>query len=99
MIRISPQSNFFAGTIDFWLVEESGFHGEKRSIGQPVVMQSADGLLAPEPTFKLEQSAAEELFERLWALGFRSRHDKGNADKLDQARQEHLADLRKAAKL
>ena len=37
--------------------------------------------------------------EMLWAQGFRSKHDRGGADKLDAARVEHLADLRKAAKL
>lgn len=51
------------------------------------------------PSFSVDMSAAQELFELLWSQGFRSKHDNGNADKLDAARQEHLADLRKVAKL
>lgn len=51
------------------------------------------------PTLILGMDAAQELFEELWAQGFRSVNDKGSSDRLDQARREHIDDLRKAAKL
>ena len=51
------------------------------------------------PSFMAEMEAVQVLFEQLWAQGFRSKHDNGNADKLDAARKEHIEDLRKAAKL
>lgn len=54
---------------------------------------------ALEPSFTVDIDAVQALFESLWAQGFRSVHDRGNADKLDAARLEHLADLRKVAKL
>jgi hypothetical protein len=54
---------------------------------------------ALEPSFSATIEAVQELFESLWAQGFRSVHDKGNSDKLDAARREHIDDLRKAAKL
>lgn len=57
-----------------------------------------DGLPC-EPAFRLSMEAAQEFFEMMWAQGFRSKHDRGGADKLDAARTEHIADLRKAAKL
>lgn len=52
-----------------------------------------------EPSFRADMDAVQGLFEQLWAQGFRSKHDNGNADKLDAARKEHIEDLRKAAKL
>lgn len=52
-----------------------------------------------EPTFSLSMDAAQAFFEELWAQGFRSKHDRGSSDRLDEARKEHIDDLRKAAKL
>jgi hypothetical protein len=52
-----------------------------------------------DPSFNVDMEAAQQLFESLWAQGFRSVHDKGNADKLDDARQAHIDDLRKVAKI
>lgn len=54
---------------------------------------------ALEPSFRVERPAAQALFEELWAQGFRSKHDNGHADKVDAARREHIADLRKVAKV
>lgn len=52
-----------------------------------------------DPSFTVSMEAAQVLFEELWAQGLRSSRDRGSSDRLDQARQEHLADLRKVAKL
>lgn len=58
-----------------------------------------EGGLYCEPSFSLSMETAQELFEMMWSQGFRSKHDRGGADRLDAARAEHIADLRKAAKL
>lgn len=83
--------------VQFWLVDDLGV---KKAFGVDVTMQvpKAPGEIV-QPTFSIELDSAQELFEQLWAQGFRSAHDKGNAEALDTARKEHLADLRKAAKL
>lgn len=47
----------------------------------------------------LETEAAQQLFEEMWAQGFRSVHDRDAGDRVDAARREHIEDLRKAAKL
>ena len=52
------------------------------------------------PTLSVDEEAVQALFEELWSLGFRSARDKGsNPEALDEARRDHIADLRKAAKL
>ena len=54
------------------------------------------GLVA-EAGFTLDMDAAQKLFEELWNQCFRSVNDRGNSDKLDAARKEHIDDLRKMA--
>ncbi len=97
-LKIHAQTSFYANAVEFWLVEQIA--GEKRAFGKPIVMevQEREGLLV-EPTFRIPLDNAQELFEQLWKQGFRSAHDKGNAEALDAARREHIGDLRKAAKL
>lgn len=96
-MKLHPQLNIYNNSLDFWLVDE---RADKRCVGKNVVMDEGerDGLLI-EPTFRIPNADGQELFERLWALGFRSKHDKGNSEALDTARREHIGDLRKAAKL
>jgi hypothetical protein len=97
-MKLHPSTEVYQGRVNFYLVEER--HGEKRSFGKPVTMETPEmeGLLM-EPTFSLPLDEAQELFEKLWAQGFRSKHDRGNSEALDAARREHIGDLRKAAKL
>lgn len=96
-MKLHPQLNIYNDSLDFWLVDE---RDGKRRIALPVTFDEGerDGLLV-EPTFCISMSDGQELFERLWGQGFRSKHDKGNAESLDAARREHIGDLRKAAKL
>jgi hypothetical protein len=96
-LRLHTNIEFVQDAVSFWLVEEDQ---RRRSFGKPVIMETpkAEGILM-EPTFRLPTSAAQEMFEQLWKQGFRSKHDKGNAEALDAARREHIGDLRKAAKL
>lgn len=96
-MKLHAQTSFYANAVEFWLVDQ---FGDKQSFGESVTMKVADmpgGL--HNPTFKIPLDSAQELFEQLWKQGFRSAHDKGNAAALDAARTEHIADLRKAAKL
>jgi hypothetical protein len=97
-LKAHTQVEFVQDAVSFWLVEER--NGERRAFGLPVTMQvpETEGLFH-EPTFRLPTAAAQELFEQMWKQGFRSKHDKGNAEALDAARREHIGDLRKAAKL
>lgn len=95
-LKLHAQTSFYANAVEFWLAEESG---DKLALGTSVTMEDVErGLMAP-PTFRIPLDNVQELFEQLWKQGFRSAHDKGNAETLDAARQEHIGDLRKAAKL
>jgi hypothetical protein len=95
-MRLHTQLEAYQDCVNFYLADE---RGEKRFLGQPVVMAEQEPNIYVEPTFRLSSGEAQELFERLWSQGFRSVHDKGGAKELDAARKEHIADLRKAAKL
>lgn len=83
--------------VSFYLIDER--FGDKKSFGKRVTMETVEDGLLVEPTLSIPITAAQELFEALWAQGFRSKHDKGNSEALDAARREHIGDLRKAAKL
>jgi hypothetical protein len=97
MIRAHTNIEFIQDAVSFWLVDES--NGERRAFAAPVQMKAREQEnLMVEPTFRLQTAAAQEMFEQLWAQGFRSKHDKGNAEALDAARREHIGDLRKAAR-
>lgn len=60
----------------------------------PIYAQAGE---AVDPTATVSVESAQELFEQLWSQGFRSVHDRGNSDKLDAARKEHIDDLRSVA--
>jgi hypothetical protein len=94
--QLHPQYDIQNDSISFWL---ASYDGEKRFVGEPVVMSETKGEYRAEPTFRMSPEEAKALFETLWAQGYRSIHDRGGTDRLDAARQEHIADLRKAAKL
>jgi hypothetical protein len=94
--RLAAQVSYYGQQVDFYLAD---YRGGKHTLAKKIVFEKTDEAVTTEPSFRLEIEVAQELFEQLWAQGFRSKHDQGNADKLDAARQEHLADLRKAAKL
>lgn len=50
-----------------------------------------------EPSFTVSMETAQKLYEELHSQGFRSTRDRGSSDRLDEARKEHLEDLRKVA--
>jgi hypothetical protein len=93
--RLAAQTVFYSDQVEFYLVE---FRYGKRADASVTFEEVPDGNLAA-PTFRLTMEAAQEFFEQLWAQGFRSMHDRGSSDRLDAARAEHIADLRRAAKL
>lgn len=101
-VKLVPEVQAFSRKVAFWLVDY-GQRGECFAFGESVVMHRSDGdeyaVHAPPPTFSLPVDTVQELFEQLWAQGFRSVHDTGGAEKLDAARREHIVDLRRAAKL
>jgi hypothetical protein len=95
--RLAAQTSFYANRVDFYLADHD--QQGKRMIADKIEFGAADDGVLLAPSFSLPMEAAQEFFEQMWAQGFRSAHDRGGADKLDAARVEHLADLRKAAKL
>ena len=95
-MKLHAQTSFYQQAVEFWLHDE---RGERRFIGTSITMEDRTDGIVVEPTFRLPLNDAQELFEQLWKQGFRSAHDKGNSEALDAARKEHIADLRKAAKL
>jgi hypothetical protein len=68
-------------------------------IADKIEFADAENGASVPPSFSLHMDAAQEMFEQMWAQGFRAKHDKGNAEALDTARREHIADLRVAAKI
>lgn len=94
--RLAAQVAHYGDSVEFYLAD---YRDGERALAEPVTFTKvADGLPTP-PAFRLSMEAAQEFFEQLWSQGFRSKHDRGGADRLDAARAEHIADLRKAAKL
>lgn len=96
--RLHAQTSFYGQSADFYLTDYDR-QGNRLIAGKVEFEPFPEGSIAVAPSFTLSLDLAQEFFEEMWAQGFRSKHDRGNADKLDAARVEHLADLRKAAKL
>lgn len=94
--RLAAQIVHWGDHVEFYI---ANYDRGERAIAKPVEFVKDEGGLCVEPAFRLPMEAAQEFFEMLWAQGFRSKHDRGGADRLDAARAEHIADLRKAAKL
>ena len=94
--RLHAQTSFYANRVEFWLLD---YDRGKRAVAKDIVFEEVEPGMPISPSFSLELDIAQEFFEELWRQGFRSAHDKGSAEALDVARKEHIADLRKAAKL
>jgi hypothetical protein len=94
--RLGAQVVFYGDQVEIYAAR---YRDGKTFYGKSIVFEEGQEGLPFEPILRLPMSAAQEFFEQLWAQGFRSKHDRGGADKLDAARSEHIADLRKAAKL
>ena len=96
--RLAAQTVHYGHRVDFYLADHD--QTGRRMYAKEIAFEAPEhvGMLLP-PSFSLHVDAAQELFEMLWAQGFRSPHDKGGAKELDAARREHIADLRRAAKL
>jgi hypothetical protein len=95
--RLHAQNSFYGHRVDFYLIDYNS-QGERMIANSVGFTDMPSGGLV-EPSFSLDLDVAQEFFEQLWRQGFRSVHDKGGSDRLDAARSEHIADLRKAAKL
>lgn len=94
--RLAAQVVHYGDSVEFYLAD---YRDGKHGIAEPITFNADNNGMLPPPTFRLSTDAAQEFFEMMWSQGFRSKHDRGGADKLDAARTEHIADLRKAAKL
>lgn len=94
--RMGAQVVFYGDQVEIYAAD---YRDGKAAYGKPVVFEQGPDGLPCEPILRLPMESAQEFFEQLWSQGFRSKHDRGGADKLDAARSEHIADLRKAAKL
>lgn len=96
--RLHAQFRDYGTEVEFFVLQEGD---EKRALAKPVVFEDdarTDGVAgSPDPTFKLARDRAQEFFEALWLMGFRSKHDRGSIDTLDAARLAHIEDLRRAA--
>lgn len=95
--KIAAQATFYNDQVDFWIFDWRD--GRKRVVARNIEYEEFPEGGPTPPSVSIPFDAAQELFEQLWAQGFRSKHDKGNAAALDAARQEHIGDLRRAAKL
>jgi hypothetical protein len=93
---IAAQVGYYSSSVDFWLAD---YRDGRRFIAQNIAFEATDDGLLIEPSLRVPLDAAQEMFEQLWSQGFRSKHDRGGADRLDAARTEHIEDLRRAAKL
>lgn len=94
--RMAASVEHYGDRVAFYL-QEQGLDG-KRRIAAIEYSELGEGLPC-DPSFALPMESAQELFEMMWSQGFRSKHDRGGSDRLDAARAEHIADLRRAAKL
>lgn len=95
--RLAAQTSFYGQRVDFYLADHD--RTGNRLIASKIEFKlMADGAYV-EPSFSLSMDMAQELFQQLWAQGFRSPHDRGSSETLDAARREHIDDLRRAAKL
>lgn len=94
--RLAAQVVHYGDSVEFYLAD---YRDGRRADAAPVIFEEGKEGLSGAPAFRLSVEATQEFFEMLWSQGFRSKHDRGGADKLDAARTEHIADLRKAAKL
>lgn len=96
-LKVYPELQDYGQRLAIYLHEQIG--EDRVAVGTSVSFEERKAGLSSEPAFHISREAGQELFEQLWALGFRSAHDHGNPAALDKARQEHIGDLRKAAKL
>jgi len=95
--RLAAQTTFYRNQVDFWLADYD--MGGKQRIATSVIFEDLPEGMAANSAFSLSLDVTQELFEQLWAQGFRPKHGAGGTVELDAARKEHIADLRKAAKL
>lgn len=71
----------------------------KRYVGR-LIMEEVEEGSSPPPTFFLDDDEMGSFAEELAASGYRQKDAVlGSPKALDEARREHIADLRKAAKL
>lgn len=94
--RLATETSFYSNQVNFYLAE---YRMGKPHVAKVEYAEESNPGLPYGPSFSLPMETAQEFFEMLWSQGFRSKHDRGSADRLDAARAEHIADLRRAAKL
>ena len=90
--RISVQRNVIADVIEIYVTEnKDGF----RFIGEPLTMRKLEDRGSYlNPTFFIEDMAAQELMNALWECGIRPSQMRSSSGEI-RAMTEHLADLRK----
>jgi hypothetical protein len=95
MLKLALERSLFEQGVRFYLYEK---HDNLISIGEPVLMKTEEvpGPSSPYPTFALPDTAAQQLMDELWNIGFRPSEGTGSAGAL-AATQKHLKDMRKIA--
>lgn len=66
------------------------------AVGQPVTMVKHRDHTYPDPTLRLDDTAAQMLMDQLWNCGLRPTEGSGSAGAL-AATQKHLEDMRQIA--
>jgi hypothetical protein len=64
-----------------------------QTLGKPKWVRQPEGFAPSEPSFRLDRTEVEILFNQLWLLGFRPTETINEASRL-AATQAHLADMR-----
>lgn len=70
-------------------------HGDTWAVAQPIVMEQKERHGYVEaPSLSISDTAAQQLMDNLWTIGFRPSEGTGSAGAL-AATQKHLEDMRK----
>jgi hypothetical protein len=92
-LRLRTGYELFSDSQGF-LLEEATFPGSPRNVGVSVTIQTVERSMVINPTFTLQQYAVQELFDQLWAQGYRPKDGTGNGGHVE-ALKYHLEDIRK----
>lgn len=91
-VEVFTEYSLLSASYRFWL----GVTGVKgvQSVAQPLVMSEVEEGREVKPTFELDPTRTQELFNQLWNAGFRPKDGTGSVGQL-QATEDHLNDMRK----
>lgn len=90
-VKIQAEKSFRSETIDILIRDRT-----TGAVAQPPTFTPPDPGQYADPTFRLDDTAAQQLMDELWNCGVRPTAGKGSAGQL-AAVQAHLADMQKIA--